>query len=188
MTKDFLQQARWQLSRSTEQSAEQSVAGQRIVQCPMGLPQVNVQHLGQPAQAVSISVREKHTSQLKGVNIPVVELLGVLLQEAQIELDAVAHYRLIADEVTQIRQHLVQMRSTSDILVADSRQDGDVTRDVTPGVHESAELIEQLVLAEFRRSDFDDCVLLSIDAGGLQVQSHVNLGHTSSFLATLGFF
>jgi hypothetical protein len=98
------------------------------------------------------------------------------IQEQHIEPGyVVPNQRAVPDERLQLTRHGLQGRRRRHRLLADPRQVLDDMRYGTPWVDKRLKAVANTALIEPDRSDLDDCIVLGVETGRLQVDRYVLL-------------
>ena len=176
-TVDLADDAEVQLRGLLQEPQEKVLGGQGVVQGAVPGGEGDAQSVGQGAQAVTRSMGQKDTGQFKGVNGRVVQKEIVAFQETQVERHIVADDGIILDKAPQGADDRGQSRGLIGLGLSDARQLGNFVRDGALGIDQAGPGLQHLVLAELDHSNLDDSVVFGPQAGGLQVQSHVDSAH-----------
>ncbi len=148
--------------------------GRRIVYGPVGILEGHTQPLAHAAQAVALEIGIQFPGQGQGIQ-PGRFVLNALplqfaFQHSTVKLGIVGGNGTAVHKFEQLRYSLLRCRLVPEHLVGDVGDFHNLCRQRTAGVYQRSVAVHHLAVPQFHRTDFNDAVLLGIEAGGFKVQ------------------
>ena len=163
-----------------EEVGEKQAAGRRVVAGPMVLEGGQLQMLRHDVQLVLPQLRQQVLGQNQGIHIGGVKIQTRLpapgADKSDVELRVVGRQRPPPDKGQKVLQRLGGLRRALQHLVGDAGEGDDLVGEVPPRVHEGLEPLDDLLPPDHHRADLRDGLLIDLQAGSLDVKSHVLTG------------
>ncbi len=141
--------------------------------------EVNAEALRDAAQAVVAEAGQQQLRQVEGVVHGAAEQHAAATQEVDVELDALADHRAVADEVCNLARYGRERWRRLELGRADAGETLHLIRRRMRRPHQRLVLADHAPAIERDRRDLDDLIGIRVQTGGLGIEGDV-AGHRAS--------